>query len=290
MCVLPFQGKNRYEVIYYISLLIVYEVVFSSTFYLKFFYTGEAYIHAGRFDITYISEHMAWFLIGRVYSFGLILSLCNRSAHRQLMQRLAALDSRLEPELKVDLSYRRLNIEFFIYCAIIITYHFGNYVSEGIRNEDNLQSFIYYFCITIAVIFFYIYALYTVYWARVFVNRAEHIMDAFKVTTSQNHIWKQTLTIIMEMIKLLFDARESIQNAFGSTLCIIVVVNSFQVAVSMYGLIDNFQRHDGSIYFWFNYLWWSMTIWLEFTYIIVIFSKIGDVVSTVYTLHVWHAA
>lgn len=280
LCISPFQGKNRHEVIYYLSLLIVYEILFSGTFYLKFFYTGEAYTYANNFDIVYITEHLAWFLIGRVYSLGLILSLCNRSAHRQLINRMATLDSRLEPELKIDLSFRRFNIEFIIYSVTITIYHLVEYVRQGIDNDDNMQSMIYYFCITIATIFFYIYALYTVYWARVFLNRSEHIMNAFRVTISQENISKRALTIIMELIKLLFDVRESMQNAFGSTLCIIIVVNTFQIAVSTYGLLDNFLRHDGTVCFWLNYLWWSLTIWLEFTCVIVFFSRIGDVVST----------
>lgn len=191
------------------------------------------------------------------------------------------MDSRLTSQLQVDLSFRQLNLEFVAYSVIMIIYHFGDYVSEGIHNEDNLQSLIYYFCVTIASNFFYIYALYTVYWARIFVNRAEHIMDAFRVTISQHHISKKTLTVVMELIKLLFDVRESIQNAFGSTLCIIIVVNSFLIAVSAYGLIDNFQRHDDNPnYFWVNYLLWCFTIWLQFIYVVVFFNKIGEVVST----------
>lgn len=280
MCISPFQRVNRQEIIYYISILIVYEVVFSSTFYLKFFYTGEANVHVKDFDIIYITEHLAWFVIGRMYSLGLVLSLCNRSAHQQLLNRVAALDIRLDSELRVNLSYFQLNVEFALYCAISTIYHFGDYVSEGIHNEDNLQSLIYYFGVTIAANFFYIYALYTVYWARVFVNRADLIMDAFKVTLSQRHVSKRTLAIIMELIKLLFDVRESIQNAFGSTLCIILVMNTFLVAVSTYGLIDNFDRYDQNyFYFWANYLLWCLTIWIQFIYIVVCFNKIGDVVS-----------
>lgn len=284
MCIAPFQGRNRYEVMHYVSLLLAYEVVFSSTFYLKFIYTGEAYNHAENFDIVYISEHLGWFAVGRIYSLGLILALCNRSAQQELLIRVAALDRRLQFELNVVPSFQQLNVEFIIYSVIITIYHFGNYLSEGIHNDDNLQSFIYYFCITVAANFFYIYALYTVYWARVFINRSEHIIEMFKVELSQIEISKQTLTTIMELIKLLFDVRESIQNAFGSTLCIIVVVNSFLIAISMYGLIDNFQRDDASIYFWVNYLLWCLTIWLEFIYIIVFFSKIGDVVSIYHDL------
>lgn len=277
LCILPFQRKSRFEVIYYISVFLVYEIVFSTSFYLKFFHTGEACHHAENYDIIYISEHMGWFLVGRIFSLGLILSLCNRSSHQQLIDRMAALDIRLNAVLSVDLSFRQLNIEFIVYSVTSTVYFFSNYVKEGIYHEDNLQSFIYYFCVTIASNFFYIYALYTVYWARVFVNRAEHIINAFKTEISQPNISKQSLTVVMELIKLLFDVHESIQNAFGSTLCIIVVVNSFLIAVSTYGLIDNFQRQ--SLYFWINYSLWCFAIWIEFIYIIVFFDKIGDVVS-----------
>lgn len=279
LCIAPFQEKSRYEVAYYLSLLAVYEFVFSSSFYLKFFYTNEALNRAENFDITYISDHLGWFLIGRIYSLGLIQSLCNRSAHRQLMHRVATLDRRLGPELKVDLSYRQLNIEFIIYSCTITIYHFGFYVIEGIFNEDNLQSMIYYFCNTVAINFFYIYALYTVYWARIFDNRSKHIMSAFRLALSQKYISKQTLTVIMELIKLLFDVRESIQNAFGSTLCIIIMVNSFQIAVSTYGLLDYFGSTEATISFWMNFLWCAVTLWLELMYIIVFYNRIGDVVS-----------
>lgn len=244
---------NLSQYIFYISLLLAYEVVFLSTFYLKFFYSGEAQAHLVNFDTIFISEHMSWFLLGRFHSIGILLSWSNRSAQQQLLNRMAALDSRLKSQLQVDLSLRQLNIEFIIYSGLTTIYHYTYYVSEGIIHGDELVSLIYYFCCTSAAVFYYIYALYTVYWARAFVTRAEHILDALRAVTSQTYISKPALAVVMELIKLLFGVRESIQDAFGSTLCIVFMMNSFLIAVSMFGVIDDFERHREINYFCVSY-------------------------------------
>lgn len=279
MCISPSGGMDGLEFGYRISLLLIYEIVFSSTFYLKFIYTREVLHRAEHFDIIYMSEHFSWFVIGRIYSLGLILSLCNRAAHLHMIDLIGNLDRHIRLHLQIKLSFRQLNIEFIAMSVAITIYQFTDYLNEGIHNEDDSYSMIYYFCITVAANFFYIYALYMVYWARVFLNRADYIVDALRVAISQKYMSQDALSIIMESIKLLFDVRGALQNAFGSTLCIIVMANSFLIAVSTYGLIDNLQREDHSFYLWFKYLLWCLIFWVEFVYIVVFFHKIGDVVS-----------
>lgn len=278
MCIVPFR-INRSQFIYYISLLTVYEILFCSSFYMKFFYSGQVYIHLQKFDTVYFSRMMTWWLLARSFSFGVIISLCSRTAQRQLIERMAALDARVKSQLKVDLSFRKLNVDFLA-CAIAFTiYDYGFYVFDAIYNAREMATLIYHICVTIGANFFHIYALYTVYWARAFVHRAEHIIDALKVAISQRYISKNSLTIIMELIKLLFDLRESIQNAFGPMLCMIVMGNSFLIAISMFLLFHYFERSGESVEFWTRYSLWALFLWLELFYIVVHFSRIGDVVS-----------
>lgn len=279
ICVSPFQGINRSQYIYYFSILVLFEALFMGSFYIKFFYNKEIYIHWDEYDTLYFVEHITWFLMGQCFSIAIILSLCSRSAQQKLIKRVIALDARLESQLKINLSFRRLNIEFIVVSACTTFYMFTYYLVESICNKSNASSLIYNFSITLAADFFCIFSFYTVYWARVFVNRSKHIMDTLKVTISQRHISKQTLTIVMELIKLLFDVRESIQNAFGSMLGIIIIVNSFLIAHGMFGLIHNFERNIKHVYFWLDYLGWSSILWSQLIYVIVCFSKIGDVVS-----------
>lgn len=288
MCISPFRNQEtkRFQVTYYVALLLIFEAVFSSTFYLKFFYSGEALVHMKNYDTIYVAEHMAWFFLGRFYSLGVLLSLCNRSSQQQLMNRLNALDVRLESNLKVKFTFCRLNVEFIIYSVAIAVYYLGSYFLEGIRNEDNLVSWIYYFCCTAAATFYFVYAFYMVYWARVFLNRSDYILHALETVTSQTSISKSDLTGVMELVKLLFDMRESVQDAFGSMLCIIVMENSFLIAVSMFSLIEAFQQNLEEDGFWTDRLLWALTLWFEFIYIVVCFSRIGGVVSTTCWIHI----
>lgn len=280
LCVPPFQGIHRSNCAYYILLLLTFEAIFSIAFYMKLFYNGEFKMHWVKYDTVYIVEQMTWFFMGHAYSIAVILSLCSRAAQQELIKQMTVLDIRLESQLKVDLSFRRLNIEFSVLSYGSSLYLLVYYVYKSIYKKLNLQSLVYSFCVSFAANFFYIYAFYTVYWARIFINRAGHIMDAFMVAISQKHISNRTLTIIMELITLLFDVRESIQNAFGSMLCIIILVNTILIAEGMFGLIHNFERNKDCIFFWLEYLWWSLTLWSEFIYVIVFFSRIGDVVSS----------
>lgn len=285
LCVSPSQGILRSNNAYYILLLLTFEAIFSIAFYMKLFYDGEFNLHWEQYDTFYIVEQITWFFIGHAYSIAVVLSLSSRAAQQELIKQLTVLDIRLESQLKVDLSFRRLNIDFTVLCGGSSLYLLVYYACESIYNKPNMQSLVYNFCVSFAANFFYIYAFYTVYWARVFINRAGHIMDAFLVAISQQHISKRTLTIIMELITLLFDVRESIQNAFGSVLCIKILVNTFLIAQGMFGFIHNFERNKDYIFFWLEYLWWSLTLWSEFIYVIVFFSKIGDVVSTSNTVY-----
>lgn len=202
------------------------------------------------------------------------------------MDRLIALDIRLESYLKVKFTFSRLNVEFITYSIAIFVYYLGSYFLEGIRNEDNLVSWIYYFCCPIAATFYFVYALYMVYWARVFLNRSDHILNALETITSQTNVSKSGLTVVMELVKLLFDMRESVQDAFGSMLCIIVVENSFLIAISMFSLIEAFQQNLEGDFFWAERLLWALALWLEFIYIVVCFSGIGDVVSKICWIHI----
>lgn len=278
MCISPFL-TSRFRFIYYVSLLTVYEILFCSSYYFKYFRSGQVHNHLQKLDTVFFTKMMTWVLIGRSLSFGIILSLCSRSAQRQLLERMAALDARVRSQLMVDLSFRQLNTEFVACGIAFIIYDYGFYIFDAFYHARELASLIYQLCVTIGANFFHIYALYTVYWARAFANRAEHIIDALKVAISQRYISKNSLTIIMELIKLLFDVRESIQSAFGPTLCMIVMGNSFLIAISMFLLFHYFERSGESIEFWTRYSLWTLFLWLELFYIVVHFSRIGDVVS-----------
>lgn len=194
------------------------------------------------------------------------------------------LDMHIKSQLRIDVSFRQMNIEFIIYGVGAAIYNFVYYLFDV--GEMGLESIIYYGCCTISAIYFYVYGIYTVYWARLFINRAEYIIDTLKTAASQKYISKQSLTIIMQLIKLLFDVRECIQDAFGSTLCIILVANSIFIAVPLFALIDHFERNSGSTYFYSTYSLWTLALCVKFIYIIVFFSRIGDVVSySTCTLH-----
>lgn len=88
MCISPNRRTNCFQLIYSMSVLIVYEALFSSMFYMKFFYSGEAYIHLRKFDTTYVAEHMVWFMLGRFFSIGILLSLCILSTQQLLIDQV----------------------------------------------------------------------------------------------------------------------------------------------------------------------------------------------------------
>lgn len=278
-CILPFQEIKRFQFSYYVTLLLAFEVVFSCSVYLKFFYNGEAYIHIDNYDIFYIAYHLVWFIMGRLFTLSAIISLWNRSSQRELMSQIAALDARITSNLRIELTFHKLNIEFITYSIASTVYEFGYFAVEGVRNKDNWASLTYFFCCTYAVNFHFIYALYMVYWARVFLNRSDHVIDALEAATSQKHVSKSALTIIMESVKLLFDVHETIQNTFGSMLCIIVMQNSFLIAASMYRVIEIIEQNEESVYTLANQLVWFSILWMELIYIVVFFSRIGNVVS-----------
>lgn len=277
--ILPFEEIKCFQWIYYISLLLVFEVLFSTSIYLLYFNGAEAYSEIFNYESIYfhIAEDITWYFLGRFFSFGVLLTLCNRSAHRELIKRMAVLDIHVKSQLRIDVSFCRMNIEFIIFGIGSFLYNFVYYAVDA--TEMDLNSVIYYGCCTMSAIYFFVYGVYTVYWARVFTNRAEYIIDALKTATSQKYISKQSLTIVMQLIKLLFDVRECIQDAFGSTLCIILVSNAIFIGVPLFALIDNYERDSGSTGFYANYSMWTLALSSEFIFITVFFSQIGDVVS-----------
>lgn len=277
MCITPLRWRHRFSSC--AILIILFELTFSISFYLKFFHTGQLYFFLQRFDMIYFTRQTTWFLLGRLFTFGVILSVCSRSAQQQLIERMAILDSRVRSHLRVDLSFCRLNIEFVVYSAAFIIYNTSDCFYEIVRFPESPSSIIYYFCCLIASNFFYIYALYAVFWARVFLNRSRHIVMALKVAVSQRYISKEALTIIMELIKLLFDVRESIQYSFGGILCTIIVSNSFLIAVSMFLICNDYERAGVSFDFCFNYPLWALALWLQIIYVVVFFGDIGEIVS-----------
>lgn len=280
ICISPFHGINRLQVVYYIKLLLVYELVFSSSFYLTFFHSGEAHVHLEKYDAFYVVEQIARFMMGRIFSLGVMYSLCSRSAQLQLQKRIASLDYQLTSQLRVYPSFHRINIHFIVCCVVIAIYHYSDYLLYRIFDVQHIPSVVYYFCCMSATVYFHFYGIYTVYWARAYLDRSEHITTALRDATSQRFISKKALTAIMESIKLLFDVRESIQDAFGSMLCIIVMVNSFHTAQSMFAFIHKYEREAEHFYLWFDYLIWSVTLWSELAYVTIYFTKIGDNVSS----------
>lgn len=183
-------------------------------------------------------------------------------------------------QLRVKPSFRQLNIEF-IYCfAIIVLYHYGDYLYfYGNLDLEQMPLQIYKICSRHSTVYFYLYGLFAVYWARAYIKRSEYIIDALRAVTSQKFISKSSLSIILELIKLLFDVRESIQESFGPMLFMIISLISLQSAESIFGVIHKYERDPAGYYNWLAYLMWLVTLSIEFACIFAFFTKIGGVVS-----------
>lgn len=275
LCISPFQGNNRSQYTYYFLIFLVYEIVFFITFYLSMIYSGDVHVHMDNYDTFYIVQQLFRFIVGFCFGFGLILALCSRSAQLQLLERLNTLDLKLQSELRVQPSFCPLNIEFISCCVIAAIYHYGEYVySEKIGFAP---SQIYNICCRHSSVYFTFYGFYTVYWARVYINRSEYVIDALKAMISQNFIAKTTLSIILELIKLLFDVRESIQDAFGSMLFMIILTQIYQLVKSIFSVVHKYER--AGFYDWADYLIWLASLLFVISYVIVFFTKIGNVVS-----------
>lgn len=279
ICIAPFRDEHHFHFIYYASVLIAFQTIFLTSFYIKLFYLGEIHSHLITYDTFYFVEQITWIVISYGFTGAIWLSMQNHSDQMELLQRMAILDSHLRLQLRVNLSYRRYNIQFIISFLLITVYLTAYFACSTYYYPINIATTIYDFCVTIAAAFLYISAFYTIFWAQAFVNRAEYIIDALKMATSQRHISKRTLTVISEAINMLFNVRESIQDAFGSILFVIIFVNSFLIAEGVFGAIHNYERNRESQAFWIDYMGWSLTLWSEFTCVIVYFSRVGDVVS-----------
>lgn len=280
-CISPFPEKYWSQWTCYFSFIFVYEIVFFSAFYHSIIQTGDFSTHAHNYDTFYCLHQMRRFVVGTFFCFCIIISLCNRSAQLQLLSRMAALDIKIKSHLRIEPSFRRLNIEFILFCVLVTVYNYGAFVFHVYSKFDlnHVTQQIYYFCSTLSEIYFYSYGFYTVYWARAYTYRSGYIIDALKAAMSQRSISKPSLSIILELIKLLFDVRESIQDAFGSILFMIVSVITFESAESSFGVVHIYERHPDRIYLWLDYIVWFLFLWSQLTFIFASFNKIGDVVS-----------
>lgn len=282
-CIAP--SHRQFFQTFYFWFLIAFEALFNVTIYLKFFYYGGFLEHMT--DTVRTSLRIVFFLQGRLYCFGVLLSACSRSAQQTLFDQMKILDSRLWSHLHIEPSFRRFNIEFVALTIVVTSYFCGYFFYLAMRSRSDVLIILYCFCCLFADHFFTIYLLYMVYWARVFLNRSEYVIEALRVLFMAEYVSKNSMTAIMELLKLLFDVRESIQDAFGSMLSVIIFLNSIQIAVTLYAFIHNMARYNifnenyniyGTIITMF-YLIWCLLYSMRLAYVIVFFSKIGDVVS-----------
>lgn len=160
-CIAPFQAVNRSKCIHYISIVLIFEIMCWGSFYFKYFYDGEIYVHLRNFDTVYFATRFLWFLLACIFGLGIILSLCSQSAQRQLIERMVTLDIHLESQLKINFSFRRLNTELVVYTVMFIIYNYGYYWYEVIySHRSTISNKIYYFCCSTAALFFFVYTVY----------------------------------------------------------------------------------------------------------------------------------
>lgn len=268
ICISPFE--RRFGILYYLFVLVAYEAMFVCSAYVIRHFIFEFV------SISGLALMLAWFFVGRAFTIGIFLSLWNQFEHRQLIERATAFDMRMQFHLGVVPSYHRLNFEFIALLVAATIYHFKYFFNADIYRFDNLGTLVFYICCTLADYFFTIYAMYTVYWARVFVSRSDHVIETLRVLSMCKYISKNSLTVVMELLKLIFDVHASIQNTFGSMLFIIIVLHSFIIAIVVFATIQQLAtRVDRSI----HYIFWVLPLCLKFVSIIVFFDRIGDVVS-----------
>lgn len=272
ICISPFE--RRLGVLYYLFVLVAYEAMFASSSYV---------IRNFIFEFTSVSGlamMLVWFFLGRAFTIGIFLSLWNQFEHRQLIERITAFDVRMQFHLGAVPSFRRLNYEFIALVVAATIYHFKYLFNTDVYRLDNLGPLVFYFCCILADYFFTIYAMYMVYWARVFVNRSDHVIEALRVLTMCNYICKNSLTVVMELLKLIFDVHTSIQNTFGTMLLIVIMLQSFVIAIAVFVTIQHLIACDFCTDQVLRYMIiWVLPISLKFVSIVVFFNRIGDVVS-----------
>lgn len=283
-CISPFQERYRFYCTYYISFFLVYGIVFFSSFYLSLIYSGEVFDHAQIYDTFYFVKETKRVIMGPCFCIGIIISLCSRSAQLQLLERMAALDVELKSQLGIEPSFRSLNIEFIVCCLIFAIYDFGSnfyYDDFYLPKLDFgiIMSQIYYACFILSGVYFYCFGFYTGYWAQAYIKRSEYVIDALKATMSQKFLPKSTLSNTLKLVNLLFGVRESIQDAFGSILFMIILVMTLDLAESSFSTVHLYERPTKHYYLWLDYLFFFSILWAEFSFIFVSFNKIGDVVS-----------
>lgn len=281
LCISPFQGRNRFQYIYYILVFLVYAILFLSAFYSALIYTDDLRESAENYDTIFILSVILNLAMGPCFGLGIIFSLCSRSAQLKLQNRMSALDIKIKSHLRVEPSFRRLNIEFVTCCVLTAAYFYGDFsYFVYIRfNQEHFVWRIHVFCGTFSAVYFYLYGFYTTYWARVYINRSKCIIDALETATSQKFISKPSLSIILELINLLFDVRESIQDAFGPILFMIIFAITIGSAESSSTMIHVLERQPERKYYYLDYGFWFLVLWSELTFIFVSFNKIGNVVS-----------
>lgn len=286
MCIAPFQECPRSQYTYYIATFFVYEIVFFSVFYLSLFSSGDVKIHADDYDTFYFIKLIKRSGMGVCFGLSVIFSMCSRSAQLELQKRMTTLDVKLASLLRVETSFCRLNIEFILFCIVIAIFYYGDFLFylfayAKLTELKHIIYQIYYGGVIHAETFFYVYGFYATYWARAYIKRSEYIVDALRTAMSQKFISKPSLSIILEMIKLLFDIRESIQDAFGSILFMVILVMTFEAAESSFATIHICEREPENIATWMDYLVWFLLLCSELVYIFVSFNQIGEVVSKV---------
>lgn len=280
-CICPFRERPRFQCTYYILFFLVSIIVFFGSFYYSLIYSGDLRTHMEDYDTFYIARQIKRLTRGLFFCLIIILSMCSRSAQLKLHKQMADLDIKLKSYLGVEPSFCRFNFEFIVTCGLNVVYHYGSisYHIFSLLDPKHISWHIYLYCSILILIHFFVYGVYTIYWARAYVYRSEYIIDALKTAISQRFISKSSLSMIMEMINLLFDIQETIQNAFGSILFVIISWTTLETAHLIFSLIHLYERERDQIFIWLDYLIWSSIVWAVFVSVFVSFSKIGGIVS-----------
>lgn len=232
-------------------------------------------------DTVRISIRIYFFMAGRLCSFSALISFCNRVAQTELMRKIRCLDAELQIHLHIRPSFRRFNIEFTILSTIITVYFAGFFSFQMLRNQDDTYTIMYYACCYFADWYFSIYLVYMVYWVRILLDRSSHLVEAFETIFVATRISEHSLTVCMDLLKLVFSIRDNIQLAFGSILLIEIPLYALQIAVSLYAVI-----HYQIEMAWVTttkpsatfYLSYCLLHWSQLVYVIGFYAKIGDIV------------
>lgn len=283
ICVSPFEWNENelqrnlnykcYHILYHVTSLLVYEMIFFPMIYLNFFKTKMDS------NISDTCIFAAWILIGCLFTVGVLLSIFNRSAQMQLFYEVNKFDVELRVKLKIVMSYRRLNFIFTVIVFQLVFFHLSFYIYLGIYYEDKVLQWLFYLCCTISDTYFSVYSVYIIYWGKVFVQQSNHLIDGLEVLTMMSFISTETFQDILELIKISCVVRDCISEAFGSMLFLLITLYSLTIAISVYVVIHTIGSPNESILDVAIYMLWTIPLWIKLCSIVVVFNQFGVLVS-----------